>query len=87
MIQFIDFYADWCGPCKAMKPIVEELEKEFAGKVEFKQIDVESDTAMATKYNIMSIPTFVVLKDGKETARKLGAMPKDVIRGWLSTNL
>lgn len=87
MIQFIDFYADWCGPCKAMAPIFTEIEKEFAGKVEFKKVDVEADSTMAAKFDVMSIPTFVIMKDGKEVARKLGAMPKDVLHNWLSANL
>jgi thioredoxin 1 len=59
MIKFLDFYADWCGPCKAMDPIVKELEKEFEGKVEFKKVDVEAESEMAGKFGIMNIPTYV----------------------------
>ncbi len=84
---FIDFYADWCGPCQIMKPTFAELEKEYAGKIEFKKVDVETDSAMAAQYGIMSIPTFVILKDGKEVARKLGAMPKDSLKSWLDSSL
>ena len=87
MIQLLDFYADWCGPCQVMKPLLNEIEKDYEGKVEFKQVDVETETAMASQFGIMSIPTFVILKDGKEIARKLGAMPKDIIKGWIDSSL
>jgi thioredoxin len=87
MIQLIDFYAEWCGPCHAMKPIFEQLSKEYAGKVEFKSIDVEADTQMASQFGVASIPTFVILKDSKEVSRKLGAMPKDSFKNWLDSNL
>ena len=87
MIQLIDFYADWCGPCHAMKPIFAEVEKLYTGKVEFKKVDVEEDIEMAQKYGIMSIPTFVILKNGQEVARKLGAMPKEVLTAWIDSNL
>lgn len=87
MLTIIDFYADWCGPCKIMVPIFEELEKEYAGKVEFKRVDVEEDLAMAGQYGVMSIPTFVILKEGKEVDRKLGAMPKETFKRWLDPHL
>jgi thioredoxin 1 len=70
-----------------MKPLLKEIEKDYEGKVEFKQVDVETETSMASQFGIMSIPTFVILKDGKEVARKLGAMPKDLIRGWIDSSL
>lgn len=87
MIQIIDFYADWCGPCQAMKPIFEEVEKEYAEKVEFKKTDVEAEGALAQEYGVSSIPTFVIVKDGKEVDRKTGAMPKESLKQWLDSNL
>lgn len=81
-VTFLDFWAPWCGPCKITTPIVKELEKEFKD-VEFKEINVDEDPAMASQYGVMSIPTFVVLKDGKETGRKIGAMPKAELRKLL----
>ena len=76
MIQLIDFWAPWCNPCKMMAPVIEELEKELAGKVEFVKVDVDENQADASKYGVMSIPTVVVLKDGKEVGRKIGAASK-----------
>lgn len=87
MIKLIDFYADWCGPCKVMGPIFEEIEKEYEGKVEFQKVDVEAEQDIAAKYEIMSIPTFVILKNDKETDRKTGAMPKDMVTQWIDGNL
>ena len=87
MITLTDFYADWCGPCKVMKPIFAEIEKDFEGKVEFKQVDVEAETAEAAKFGVMSIPTFVITKDGQEVDRKMGAMPKDALTSWLDSHL
>ena len=87
MIQLLDFYADWCGPCQVMKPVFKEIEKDYEGKVEFKQVDVETDGTQATQFGVMSIPTFVILKEGKEVSRKIGAMPKDVLKSWLDANL
>lgn len=87
MVTLIDFYAEWCGPCKAMKPIVHELEEEMKNNVEFKKVDVDEDTAEAGKYGVSSIPTFVILKNGVEVSRKTGAMPKQIFKDWISANL
>ena len=87
MITLMDFYADWCGPCKMMDPVFAEVEKDYKGKVEFKKIDVETNSAEAGKYGVMGIPTFVLLKDGEEISRKVGAMPKDILISWLDSNL
>jgi len=87
MITLIDFYADWCGPCKIMAPVFVELEKEYEGRVEFKKVDVETNGEMAQQFHVMSIPTFVILKDNKETSRKTGAMPKEVMKDWIENNL
>lgn len=76
MITLTDFWAPWCGPCGLMNPIIEELEKEFEGKVQFKKINVDEDSELASKYGVMSIPTFVVEKEGKEVGRKIGVTAK-----------
>ncbi|MBU0534663.1 MAG: thioredoxin [Patescibacteria group bacterium] len=87
MIKFLDFYADWCGPCKAMAPIVKELEKGYEGKVEFQKIDVEAESEMAGKFGIMNIPTYVILKNDKELDRKSAAMPKEMLKNWIDSHL
>lgn len=87
MIELLDFYADWCGPCQVMKPIFKEIEKDYEGKVVFKQIDVETDNTAPGQYGVMSIPTFIIVKDGKEVSRKIGAMPKDILKNWIDSNL
>jgi thioredoxin len=87
MVTLLDFYADWCGPCKMMAPVFSELEKEYNGKVEFKKVDVEAEGAMASQFQIESIPTFVILKDGKEVDRRRGATSKEVIKQWIDTSI
>lgn len=76
MIKVIDFFASWCGPCQMMKPIIEEIEKELKGKVEFTKIDIDQNGAEASKYGVMGIPTLIVLKDDKEIGRKVGMTSK-----------
>jgi len=70
-----------------MEPVFAEVKKSYEGKITFKKVDVEANPAEAAKYGVMGIPTFVILKDGKELARKVGAMPKDILTSWLDSNL
>lgn len=76
----VDFYADWCGPCQTMKPVVHELAGELAGKLQTVQINVDQQQALAQQYNVRGIPCFVLLKNGRETARQVGAVPKATLR-------
>ena len=71
----IDFYADWCGPCRMLAPMIEEIDKETDGVI-IGKINVDDEPALAQEYSVMSIPTLVVLKDGKETRRSMGVRPK-----------
>lgn len=87
MLKVLDFYADWCGPCHAMKPILEEVEKEMAGQLEIVRVDVEADNTKAGQFGVASIPTFVVLKDEQEVDRKVGAMPKEMFTEWVKKHL
>ena len=86
MIKLLDFYADWCGPCKIMGPVFEEIEGDYEGLIEFQKVDVESDNETASRFGIMSIPTFVLVKDDKEIDRKIGAMPKEMLKTWLDSH-
>lgn len=75
-VQLLDFWAIWCGPCKIMEPVIEELEKELEGKVEIIKINVDEKPDEAQKYGVMSIPTYIILKDNQEVGRKIGVTAK-----------
>lgn len=87
MIEVLDLYAGWCPPCQQMKPILEELEKEFAERVKFRKIDVDKEGGEAAKFKVLSIPTFVIIKDSREVDRKVGALSKEDFRIWIAENL
>ena len=74
----VDFYADWCGPCRIVSPIVDEIAEERSD-ITVGKVNVDDENALAMKYGVMSIPTLIVFKDGKEAARIVGARPKDAI--------
>lgn len=87
MLKLTDFYAEWCGPCKIMGPIFVELKEKFKGKVEFETIDVDKNMEEAAKHSVMSIPTFVLEKDGNEIDRKTGAMSKEALESLINSNI
>lgn len=72
----IDFYADWCGPCKMMAPVIEEIAAEFAGTVKVGKLNVDESPATAGKYRVMSIPTLLIVKNGEVVDTIVGAVPK-----------
>ncbi len=86
-LKVIDFWAPWCPPCKIMNPLIEELEKELKGKVEFVKYNVDEEQEMSQKYGVMSIPTYVIEKDGEEVARTTGARSKEEFKGWIEKQL
>ena len=73
----IDFYADWCGPCKMMGPVVEKLAEEYEGKAKIGKVNVDEQPELAQKYGVMSIPYFAFIKDGKLVSDEMGAVSKD----------
>lgn len=77
-VELLDFYADWCGPCQQMKPVIEELEKELSD-VKFTKINIDENHAQAQQYNVMSIPTFIITKNGKITDQLTGAQSKQAL--------
>lgn len=87
MLKITDFYADWCAPCQAIKPILEELENEYEGKVSFDKVNVDQNQAEVSKFSVMSIPTLVMSKEDKEIDRKVGLVSKDDLKGWIDKNL
>ena len=83
----VDFWADWCGPCKMIAPIVEELAEEYDGQVAFAKVDVDSNPETSMKFAIRSIPTLLVFKDGKPVDQVIGAVPKAVLKKRLDSAL
>ncbi len=77
-IVFVDFYADWCGPCKFTGPIISELSDDptYVGKVKFVDVDVDANQELATQYSVFSIPTFIIFKAGKPVGQLVGARDK-----------
>lgn len=69
---FVDFFAPWCGPCRMADPVLEELSKDYEGKVAFVKINVDENSETASKYDVMSIPTTIIFKEGQEAARQTG---------------
>jgi thioredoxin len=84
---FVDFYADWCPPCRAVAPIVEELAAEYAGRVTFVKVDTDASPDLATRYGVMSIPVLGIFKNGKMVQRLTGAHPKANIKKAIDTVL
>jgi thioredoxin 1 len=76
----VDFWADWCGPCKMIAPVVEELAGEYAGKLDVKKMDVDANPQTAMALGIRSIPTLLIFKDGKVAETVIGAVPKSVLK-------
>lgn len=76
---FVDFYAPWCGPCQMMGPIIDQLseEKQFENKIKFVKVNVDQNPELATQYNIFSIPTFIIFKDGQVVSQFTGAIGKE----------
>ena len=78
----VDFYADWCGPCQMMGPVVEEISNEV-NDAKVCKINIDEQMSIAQKYGVMSIPTFIVFKNGDVGVKKMGAMPKSAVRSML----
>ena len=75
-IVLIDFFAEWCGPCHVLSPVLEELSKKYEGRVGFYKLDVDQAPPIAARYQIMSIPTVMIFKDGKEVTKIVGSNPE-----------
>lgn len=83
----VDFYADWCGPCKMMAPVIEELAKEYSGKTKIGKLNVDENPKLAQKYKVMSIPTILFIKDSNVIDTIVGAVPKDTLIEKINSNL
>ena len=79
----VDFFAEWCGPCKAMAPALDQVASEMAGKLKVVKVDVDQSSAIAQKYHIQAMPTLIMFKDGKEVDRHVGALVQKIkLEDW-----
>jgi thioredoxin 1 len=83
----VDYWAEWCGPCKALAPLLEDLAREYGGKLKIAKVNVDENQQLARKYNIKAIPTLMIFKDGNMQASKLGMMSKPQLTAFLDSNI
>jgi thioredoxin 1 len=84
---FVDFWAEWCGPCRMVAPAVEQIGKLMAGKLKVAKVNVDENPEIAMKYGIQSIPSLLVFRGGKEVSRTIGAMPKEAYLRFIESSL
>lgn len=83
----VDFWAEWCGPCRMVGPVVEELSKDYSGKAVVGKVDVDSNPEISMKYGIRNIPTILFFKGGEVVDKQVGAVPKSVLAGKLDAQI
>ena len=83
----VDFWAQWCGPCKMIAPVLEELAEEYAGKLKIVKLDVDANPVTAPKYNVKGIPTLIIFKNGNVEAKKVGALSKSQLAAFIESTI
>jgi len=83
----VDYWAEWCGPCKAIAPVLEEVAKEYSGKLKVAKVNVDDNQDVPKKYNIRGIPTLMLFKNGNMEAQKVGALSKSQLTAFLDSNI
>lgn len=83
----VDFFATWCGPCRMLSPVLETVSEDYEGKVKFVKLDVDEAGDIAKDYSVMSIPTLIIVKNGEEAAKTVGAMGAEELEEWIDSNI
>lgn len=83
----IDFWAEWCGPCRMLAPILDQLSEEMDGKVKIVKMNIDENPETPSKFGVRGIPTMLLFKEGKQIATKVGVQPKNVLQEWINSSL
>ncbi|MBU6419216.1 MAG: thioredoxin [Proteobacteria bacterium] len=83
----VDFWAEWCGPCRSIAPSLEALAEEYEGKLDVVKVNIDENPMAPTQYGVRGIPTLLIFKDGKVAAQQVGAAPKSVLKAWIEKSL
>jgi thioredoxin 1 len=83
-LVLVDFWAEWCGPCKAVAPILDELARDYAGKLTVAKVDIDENPVTPNEHGVRGIPTMLLFRDGKMLDQKVGAMPRSVLKDWIA---
>jgi len=83
----VDFWAEWCGPCKAIAPSLEEISEEMKGKLKVVKVNVDENPKVSQSYSVRSIPALMIFKNGEKVSEKMGALPKSALQAWVNETL